>query len=332
MKRFLKVLKWIGAGLLLLIVGFVLFVQLTWDKAFDAPYPNIKASTDPAVIARGAYLANGPMHCGGCHADNEEVLKYYDGQDVELKGGWELELPGFATVRTSNITSDQETGLGKLSDGEIARTLRYGVGSDGRAIFPMMAFQGLSDEDLTAVLSYLRTLPPLHHEVQPVEYSFMAKVLFALGVFKPDGPKSVPPQSIQKAPTIEYGKYLAYSVGNCRNCHTEFDKQTGEYIGKDFAGKASFDPDAITRGYAFVSPNLTPDEETGIMAKWTEEAFIHRFKQGRVHEGSPMPWAAFSRMDTVDLQALYRFLHSLEPVRNKVEQIVFLPGEKRNEQ
>ena len=64
------------------------------------------------------------------------------------------------------------------------------------------------------------------------------------------------------------------------------------------------------------------------MAAWTEETFIQRFKKGRVHKGSPMPWGAFSRMDTTELQALYRFFQSLEPVENPIEQIVFGPGDK----
>jgi Cytochrome c len=328
MKSALKFLKWTGIGLVVLILGFVVFVQLTWNKKQDAPYPEISASRDSSIIARGAYLANGPSHCGGCHSSMDEIRAFDEGKKVDLKGGWELTFPGFGTFVSQNITSDKETGIGNFSDGEIARSLRYGVGKDGHTLFPMMSFQGLSDEDLTAIISYLRTLPPVQNKVKPMEYGFMYKALLAFGLIKPEGPKETPPKSVAIAPTAEYGKYLAFHVSNCRSCHTEMDQNTGEYIGKDFSGKGFFEADAFSEGYSFMSPNLTPHKETGIIANWTEDQFIARFKLPRVHRGSPMPWGSFSRIDEVELKALYRFFQSLEPVDNKIDQIVFAPGEK----
>ncbi|MBK9271946.1 MAG: cytochrome c [Saprospiraceae bacterium] len=324
----IRILKWTGIGLIVLILGFVAFVQLTWDKKHEAPYPEITASRDSAVIARGAYLANSAAHCGACHTSMDEVRLFDEGKKVEFKGGWELSFPGFGTFTGPNITSDNETGIGKYTDAEITRSLRHGVGTDGRALFPMMTFQGMSDEDLTAIISYLRTLPPIQNKVKPFDYGFMYKALLAVGMIKPEGAKEPPPKSVKIEPTAEYGKYLAYNVANCRSCHTEVDMNTGEYIGKDFAGKAYFPPDEFSEGYSYVSPNLTPHQETGIMAGWTEEQFVNRFKHGRVHKGSPMQWGAFSRMNDVELKALYKFFKSLEPVENNIKQIVFAPGEK----
>lgn len=60
-------------GLVVLVLGFVAFVQLTWDKRYEAPYPQIIASSDSAVIARGAYLANSAAHCGARHTSMNEV-------------------------------------------------------------------------------------------------------------------------------------------------------------------------------------------------------------------------------------------------------------------
>lgn len=328
MKRLLNILKWTGIVLISLFLVFFLFVQFSWDKKHGAPYPDIKASTDSAVIARGAYLANGPAHCGGCHTSMEDVMQFDEGKKVDFKGGWELTFPGFGTFRSHNLSSDKETGIGSYTDAEIARSLRYGVGKDGRSLFPMMPFQGMSDEDLTAIISYLRTLPPVKNQVKPMDYGFLYKALLAVGLVKPEGPKATPAKSVVVEPTAEYGKYLAYHVSNCFKCHTQINENTGEFIGKDFAGKAYFPPDTFTDGYSFMAPNLTPDKETGIMASWSEDDFIKRFKSGRVHKGSPMPWGAFSRMDTVELKALYRFLHSLEPTHNEIDKTVFAPGEK----
>lgn len=216
MKRILKVLKWTGIVLAVLILGLVIFVQLRWDKKYDAPFPAISASTDSSIIARGAYLVNGPAHCGSCHSSMDEVRSFDEGKKFEFKGGWELTFPGFGTFTGPNITSDKETGIGKFSDAEIARSLRHGVGTDGRPLFPMMTFQGLSDNDLTAIISYLRTLPPVQNKVKPVEYGFMYKALLAVGMIKPEGPKATPPKSVKIEPSIEYGKYVAYNITNCR--------------------------------------------------------------------------------------------------------------------
>ncbi|MBK7427324.1 MAG: cytochrome C [Saprospiraceae bacterium] len=295
MKRVLRFLKWTGIVIVVAILGFVVFVFLTWDKKHDAPYPDISASSDSSIIARGAYLANGPAHCGGCHSSMDEVLSFDEGKKVDFKGGMEWAFPGFGKFVAPNITSDKETGIGKYSDAEIARSLRHSIGT----------------------------------EVKPMEYSFMYKAILAVGMIKPEGPKDPVPKSVERSPSIEYGKYLAYNVANCMSCHTEMDPNTGAYVGKDFAGKAFFEADAFSDGYSYMSPNLTPHKETGIMANWSEEQFIQRFHHGRVHKGSPMPWGAFSRIQEVELKALYRFFQSLEPVENHIDQIVFAPAEKQ---
>ena len=191
-----------------------------------------------------------------------------------------------------------------------------------------MPFQDLSDEDLTAIISFLRSQDPVRHEVKPTELTFVGKAVSAFGLIKPTFPTGVPPARVTREATAAYGSYLAYSVANCYGCHTDRDLMTGAFIGEPFAGGMYFEPDPFSSGYSFRTPNLTPHHGTGLIAGWSEEDFVTRFKGGRIHQGSPMPWVAFSKMDTVDLQALYRFLHTLEPVEHKIDQIVFAPGEK----
>ena len=73
----LKVLKWLGIALVTVVVGLSLYVWRTWDRVWDAPLPDLHASTDPAVIARGQYLAYGPAHCAECHMTSAEVFERY---------------------------------------------------------------------------------------------------------------------------------------------------------------------------------------------------------------------------------------------------------------
>ncbi len=313
--------------LIVIIAGFFTFISLSWNKEFTTEYPNITASSDSAVIAHGKYLANGPAHCVFCHVPVERINEVAQGKEVPMTGGMEFKIPP-GTFTTPNLTPDPETGIGKLTDGEIARALRYSVNHRNKLMVPYMAFQEMSDEDIKAIISYLRSQQPVKHEVKPSEYTFLGKAVVAFGLIKPEGPKNIPPKSVTIDTTAAYGKYLANSVANCVGCHTERDMKTGEFIGPDFAGGLKFEPDAFSKGYSFISPNITPDVETGAMTGWDEPLFIDRFHAGRLVEGSPMPWEAFSRMNDADLKALYRYLESLGPVHNGIEKTIFLPGEK----
>jgi mono/diheme cytochrome c family protein len=323
MRTALKIL----AGIFLLIIAAVLYIMSAWNKNFDAPYPEIKSSNDPDVIAHGKYLVFGPSHCATCHVPSDMVMKVEMGMEMPLIGGWEIDIPP-GIFRAPNLTPDEETGIGRLSDAEIARSLRYSVNSRHKFMLPIMPYQEMSDEDITAIISYLRTQEPVKHKVAPTEYRFLGKLLLTLGVFKPEFPKNTPPVSVRRDTTIAYGKYLSETVANCRGCHTSRDPKSGLYNGPDYAGGMVFEPDENSNGYFFVSPNLTPDKETGVMAHWNEELFIARFRNGRHPAGVPthhthMPWGAFTRMTETDLKAIYRYLNSLEPVNNKINQVFY---------
>jgi len=321
-----KILLYLVTILLLVIAGFFIFVQSTWNKKHEAPYPDIKASTDSAVIARGKYLVFGPAHCAECHGDMNKMKELAAGEIIPLCGGWELPIdPGI--MRARNITPDVETGIGKLTDGEIARTMRYSVGSDGRTIFPFMPFQNMSDEDLTAIISFLRSQPAVKNKIEPSALNFLGKAIQAVGMIQPIFPEGTPPKTVKIDSTIEYGSYIANSVANCKGCHTDRDLKTGKFIGEPFAGGFHMPPDAFSKGFAFITPNLTPDVETSRLKDWAEQAFINRFRQGRIYETSPMPWGPFSRLDEVELKALYRYLQSIPAVKNSVVKTVFAPGE-----
>lgn len=319
MKKFLKILKWFVLTVLVIIAGFIAFALLRSQETFDAPYPEIIASTDSALIARGKYLVYGPAHCAYCHAPANEFKQVEAGQVVPLSGGNIFALP-VGNIYVPNITSDKATGIGSFTDSELARSLRYGVKRNGHALLDFMPFYDVSDRDLTAIISYLRTEPAVNNPVPQNEWNFLGKIVQAFGMIKPSGDGNVPP-SPEPDSTEEYGKYLANSVANCRGCHTKRDLMTGGYIGTDYAGQMSMevlDENGKTiPGKHFVSPNLTPDQLTGRMYHWTQDVFIKRFQSGRVIEGSAMPWGAFSRMNEQDLAAIYKFLRTLKPVRSQ---------------
>ena len=290
--------------------GLVGFSAVSWDNPRDVDEVNLAASTDPAVIDRGRYLAYGPAHCAYCHNTMENWPRLDAGEHVPLVGGGRFVLP-FGTFYAPNLTPDDETGIGRATDAQIARMLRHNIRVSGRVAIPFMEFQNLSDEDVVALISFLRSQEAVRNEVPQADVSMLGKVLLTFMIKPVDGdpPATTPAEEA----TVERGRYMAVNVGNCMGCHSERSMTDGSYIGAPFSGgmQMALDTDP-TRG--FVTPNLTPDAATGRISSWSEDQFVARFRAGPQFPESHMPWNAFRRMSDTDLRAIYRFLRTLEPV------------------
>jgi mono/diheme cytochrome c family protein len=180
-----------------------------------------------------------------------------------------------------------------------------------------MEMQGLSDEDLVAVVSYLRTQPPVHNMVPMHQYTVLGKVIKATMLANPVGPKEAPPKTSPHGATVENGKYLVESVGLCWACHTQRDEKTGQLVGPRFGGATGFTEPADP-GHLWAPPNITSDATTGKLGQMTEDEFVTRFKAGRLLPGSPMPWQGFSRMEEDDMRAIYRYLKTVPAVTRDV--------------
>jgi mono/diheme cytochrome c family protein len=122
------------------------------------PTPNLTELPSPeqtTLVKRGRLLYT-VASCALCHRP-------------EGYGGLKLSWKAFGTLWTRNITPDRKTGIGAWSDREIARAIRSGVTPDGR----MLHWQGMiwdlasnwDEEDLRAIIAYLRTLPPVSNQV-----------------------------------------------------------------------------------------------------------------------------------------------------------------------
>lgn len=296
-------MKWTGIILLFLILGITFTVMGRQNIKYDRPYPAITATTDTNVIMRGKHLIFGAAHCADCHskANADSLLKL--GQDVPLTGGIVFDLP-VGKIYSKNITPDKETGIGNYTDAEIARALRYGVHPDGRVVFDFMPFHNMTDEDLTAVISYLRAQKPVQNKVPDNELNVLGKAVKAFMV-KPVGPDGEVEQRITKDSSAEYGKYLTNAVANCKGCHTE-RTLSGEFTGEPFAGGNDID--------GFITPNITPDSSSRVFG-WSQKNFVDRFRMGRVIPKSPMPWESFGRMNDEELKAIYKYLKTVKPVK-----------------
>lgn len=318
-----KVFKLLAGVLALLVVslaGLVAYASATHEGRIrhpDTPYPKLAASSDPDLIARGRYLVHGPAHCSQCHstADREHPEQI---NAVPLQGGLEFAMGPIATTWAPNLTPDKETGIGRRSDEELARVIRTGVLPDGSySIFMGLAAAKPSDEDLVAILSYLRSMEPVRNEVEPGEWYAGGKLMLLMLTLSPGevaGPAHVPEAA---EPTVERGEYLANHVMLCVACHSEVDQATFRPVGPKAGGGLPEASHGSDTDMEYVTPNLTSDP-TGVTGRLDEDAFVARLRGGRVYATSTMPWENFALAADSDLRSVYRYLKSLPPVQNDV--------------
>jgi mono/diheme cytochrome c family protein len=135
-------------------------------------YPDAEAGftaeqmRDP--VGRGAYLAT-IGHCMECHAAWQRGVSDY--KTGTGKGGRQFGpalvqgvMAGWEGSTAAKITSHPKSGIGAWSDAEIKRAITQGISRDGRKLKPPMAYSAYSpmtDEDLSAIVAWLRTVPPL---------------------------------------------------------------------------------------------------------------------------------------------------------------------------
>ena len=117
------------------------------------------ALRDP--VKRGFYLAT-IAHCMECHGRRPDGVQDY--KNAWGKGGYVFKGP-WGTAVVPNITSHPKSGIGAWTDAEIRRALTHGVSRDGREFKPPMArqnyFSRMTEEDLNALVAWMRTIPPL---------------------------------------------------------------------------------------------------------------------------------------------------------------------------
>jgi hypothetical protein len=320
MKKILKILGW-GLGVVVLVIaGGVGYLIVGFPDV--GPIQSMTVQTTPERLARGAYLANHVSVCIDCHSTRN--WEYFSGPLVagtEGKGGEvfdeSLGFPG--TLYANNITP---AALGSVSDGVLYRAITTGVDKNGKAMFPLMPYlqvNTMSEEDIMSIIAYIRTLKPVQNTVPETKLNFPMNL-----IVRTIPEKHTPHPKPDTSNMNEYGKYLVNASG-CAECHTK--AVNGKPVpGMAFAGGFEF---PFPNGQVVRSVNITPDEETGI-GVWSEEDFISRFKfydnpEGRkiksesMEYNTPMPWTMYAGMTERDLGAIYTYLRSVTPVKNKVE-------------
>jgi len=254
------------------------------------------------TISRGAYLALAG-NCAGCHTAR-------GGQPYA--GGRKIETP-FGSVYTSNLTPDEQTGLGRWSADDFWRALHDGRSRDGRALnpaFPYTSYTRVTREDSDALFAWLRTLPQVAQPNQPAALAFPWNLpglieawrwlYFRAEAFTPD-----PSRDTQ----WNRGAYLVQGLGHCGECHTARNA-LGALSGTPLGGA-----DLMPQGWH--APSLR-SLEAGSVGVWTPQQAVLWLQSGLNQSAvatGPMARVitdSLQHLDLDDLQAMQTYLRTLE--------------------
>ena len=298
-----KVLNWIGiilGGLVVLVilaaVGLYIGGGARLSKTYDIQVETIAIPTGEKAIARGRHLAEAVTFCQACHGDN-------------LGGDVIDDEPGIATISASNLTSGRGGVSAAYSDTDYVRAIRHGVNPEGRGLLVMHSdiFHNLSEEDLGAVIAYVKSAPPVDNQVSKTRVEPLGRIFLALGMFDSEAMPPIPAEVIDhtapfaEAPapgaTAEYGRYLV-SIALCYMCH-----------GPDLRGGPP-----LEEGWP-PGPNITI---YGAPGGWSEEQFVSTIRTGVTPYGKAldpefMPWEGYANMTDEELGAIWQYLQSLPP-------------------
>lgn len=311
-----KILKFTGITIGILVLLILIFIA--YLKFSDIPYYEIKkvdyhAESSPQAIERGQKLTL--MLCADCHLNVESG---------KLIGRKMTDAPTeFGEIYSQNITQDKNFGIGNWTDGELLTLLRTGIKKNGQYAPPYMAKLPLmSDEDINAIIVFLRSDNILVNADAtpdiPSEPSVLTKFLCKVE-WKPF---PIPTQKIMMpdtTDTVAHGKYLAQNL-DCFSCHSA-DFKTNNFMKPELSvgyfggGNQPLD----LEGRVMVTPNITPDNETGI-GKWSKPKFVNALKNGIVEGDRALqyPMNPYSELSDAEAGAIYDYLKTIAPIKNKV--------------
>lgn len=259
--------------------------QHRWPLAVAAP----PIPDDEATRARGEHLARGIAGCTECHGQDFGVATSQD-------------IPLVATVNGPNLTRGAGGVVASFHDEDWWRVLRRGVKPDGRTLrlMPMEGLARMSDDDVIALVAFLKTLPPVERTMPEPVIGPVGQVVWTTGVAEMGSARAAaraepPPETVPRGRTPEYGRYLV-ATGGCTGCHG------ASLRGGPIPGAPSSVPPAT---------DLT---STGPLASWTEEQFMGAMRTGVDPTGhridAMMPWRKLGALDDDELGAVWLALRS----------------------
>lgn len=276
--------KWLvlgGGGIvaIVMVAAGVLYAVSVYkvERRWEFSARTVPVPADSATVAHGARLVR-IYGCTGCHGD-------------DLGGTVFADEPMFGRLVAPNLTRVRTV----YSDGDFVRLLRHGVRPTGKSVImamPSQAFTDLADDDLGALIAYIRSLPAVDDSLPGTRFALPLRGMLTLGVV--DMAPSLIDHTASPRPTIDradlprWGAYLARSA--CSECH-----------GSDLRGQKRFP----------TTPSLA------IVAAYSREEFRTFFRTGVALGGrelelmSRMTRTRFSAFTDREIDALHAYLSTM---------------------
>ena len=304
-----RALKWLLATMLALVAA----AALVWamNVRGDADVNEVKEVKEVALspanselIARGAYLARAG-NCMACHTTRG---------GEPYAGGRAIETP-FGAVYTSNLTPDDQSGIGSWSPAHFWRAMHNGRSKDGRLLypaFPYTSYTQITREDSDALFAYLRSMPAVFNpnRAHTLQFPFNSQAALAVwralyfkpGVYQLDAGRNA---------EWNRGAYLVQSLGHCSACHAARNALGATTAGAGLAGGLI----PVQNWYA---PSLASPHEAGV-AEWDQQEIVSLLKNGVSKNASvagPMAGVVLGSTQYLtpdDLAAMAQYLKQLPP-------------------
>lgn len=245
------------------------------------------------ALERGRHLVEARYACAECHGEH-------------FGGGVMVDAFPIGRLLGPNLTGGSGGVTGAYTTSDWDRIVRHGIRPDGRpSVMPSEDFHLMSDQELSDIIVFLRSQPPVDNQVPPVRLGPLGRFLVATGQIRlsadmmddHDAPHApVPPPA---EVSVEFGRHLA---AVCTGCHRP-DLTGGPIVG----GDPSWPPAA----------NLTPHAEG--LAGWSYQDFLVAMREGVApggrEIGPPMSFTVpfAQRMTDVELEAMWTYLQTLPP-------------------
>lgn len=262
----------------------------------------VSSARAETLLERGTYLMRGIVACGNCHTPKGPQG---DLPRMELAGGVTFPEDVFTAV-SPNITPDAETGIGKWTDAQIVASIREGKRADGTVIGPPMPialYRDMSDEDVNAIVAYLRSGKPIANKTAKSQYKIPLPPSY--------GPPVAHVAPVARTDKVVYGKYLAGPLGHCMECHsTPGANGAPDFVNHTGGGGMHFNgPWGVS--YA---PNITP----AALSKYSDDDVKNAISKGVRPDGSrlmpPMAYGYYRNIAPADLDAIVAYLRTLRPL------------------
>ena len=299
MNRVLRAL--LAASVLAGLAAAGLVWHLNYNDGIDVGHDQPATGDPAALLARGAYLAR-TGNCLACHTARG---------GAPGAGGLPIATP-FGTLYTSNLTPDDDTGLGRWSAGAFRRALHRGRSADGRLLYPAFPYTHttqMTRADADALFTYFRSLPPVpaRPPAHALRWPYGTQAALAVwralyfrpGAFTPDP---------ARAPEWNHGAYLVQAVAHCSACHAPRDRLGGA----DWRSLAG----GLMPAQGWYAPSLLSPREAGV-ADWPTAEIARLLRTGQAAGGSasgPMAEVVLhgtQYLNDADLHAMATYLKAL---------------------